>query len=44
MAQDSDQHWNFALAVLKILLPESQFITTVAVRKISCECRWIELA
>jgi hypothetical protein len=47
MAQDSVQHWNFALLVLnlQILLPESQFITTTAFRKTGCECRrWIELA
>jgi len=47
MAQDSVQHWNFALVVLnlQILLPESQLITTIAFRKIGCECRkWIELA
>lgn len=47
MAQDSVQHWNFALVVLnlQILLPESQLITTIAFRKIGCKCRrWIELA
>jgi len=47
MAQDSVQHWNFALVVLnlQILLPESQLLTTIAFSKTGCECRrWIELA
>lgn len=47
MAQDSVQHWYFALVVLNLqnLLTESQLITTIAFRKIGCECRrWIELA
>lgn len=46
MAQDSVQHWNFALVVLnlQILLSESQLITTIPLRKTGCECRrWIEL-